>query len=145
MMTSSRRIRVVMGTLGYMAPEQVCAQVADFRADIFALGAVMFEMFTGKRAFQGATSADTLNAALNEEPSFSCLSGNATPGLQRVISRCLAKNPEGRFQSAADLALAIRSLTEFSVPQTSSLARNLHVHPWIKRSALLAIAVVLLT
>lgn len=136
---------VVMGTLGYMAPEQVCARIADYRADIFALGAVMFEMFTGKRAFQGASSADTLSAILNEEPSFSCLSGNATPGLQRVISRCLEKKPEGRFQSAADLALAIRSLPEFSVPQTSALPGTLDVLPWIKWSALLVIAVVLLT
>src|SRR5580658_7829830 len=106
---------VVMGTVGYMSPEQVRAQTADHRTDIFAFGAVLYEMLAGKRAFQKPTSADTMSAILNEDPpGISQVTTNIPPALQRVVHRCLEKNPEQRFQSASDLAFALDALTESS-------------------------------
>jgi len=104
---------VVMGTAGYMAPEQVRGQVADHRADIFALGAILYEMLCGTRAFQRPTSAETMTAILKEEPpSISQAVASAPPALQRVVHRCLEKNPERRFQSASDLAFALEALSD---------------------------------
>ena len=103
----------VMGTVGYMSPEQVRGKPADHRADIFAFGAMLYEMLAGKRAFQKPTSAETMTAILNEEPpGVSQLVPLAPPGLQRVVHRCLEKNPEQRFQSASDLAFALEALSD---------------------------------
>jgi serine/threonine protein kinase/Tol biopolymer transport system component len=103
----------VMGTVGYMSPEQVRGQTADHRADIFAFGAVLYEMLAGKRAFQKPTSADTMSAILNEDPpEISQVAENIPLALQRVVHRCLEKNPEQRFQSASDLAFALDALSE---------------------------------
>ena len=104
---------VVMGTVGYMAPEQVSGKAADHRADIFAFGAVLYEMLTGKRAFQKPTSVETMSAILNEEPpAVSQLTPTSPPALQRVVQRCLEKDPEQRFQSASDLAFALDALSD---------------------------------
>jgi len=104
---------VVMGTVGYMAPEQVRGQVADHRADIFALGAILYEMVVGKRAFQKSTSAETMTAILKEDPpGISQVVPATPPALQRVVHRCLEKNPERRFQSASDLAFALEALSD---------------------------------
>src|SRR5215467_1568674 len=104
---------VVMGTVGYMAPEQVRGGAADYRADIFAFGAILYEMLTGKRAFHKPTSPETMSAILNEEASsLSQISPGTPPALQRVVHRCLEKNPEQRFQSASDLAFALEALSE---------------------------------
>ena len=103
---------VVMGTVGYMAPEQVRGQAADRRADIFAFGAILYEMLTGKRAFQKSTSAETMSAILNEDPSPISQFVRVPPALQRVVHRCLEKNPEQRFQSASDLAFALEALSD---------------------------------
>jgi serine/threonine protein kinase len=104
---------VVMGTVGYMAPEQVRGQAADHRADIFAFGAILYEMLAGKRAFQKPTSPETMTAILNEDPpGISQLAPNLPPALQRVVHRCLEKNPEQRFQSASDLAFALEALSD---------------------------------
>src|ERR1700686_3062877 len=85
----------VLGTIGYMSPEQVGGQAADHRADIFALGNVLYEVLTGKRAFHGPTPADTMSAILNQEPpSISQLAPRTPLSLQRVVHRCLEKNPE---------------------------------------------------
>ena len=103
----------VMGTVGYMSPEQIRSGTVDHRADIFAFGAILYEMLTGKRAFQQRTPAESMTAILNDEPpSLSQSAQIIPPGLQRVIHRCLEKSPEQRFQSAADLAFAIESLTD---------------------------------
>src|ERR1700683_3298391 len=105
----------VMGTVGYMSPEQVRGKPADHRADIFALGAILYEMLTGKRAFQKPTSAETMTAILNEEPpGLSQLLPLAPPAMQRVVHRCLEKSPEQRFQSASDLAFALEELPDSS-------------------------------
>ena len=104
---------VVMGTVGYMAPEQVRGQTADPRADIFAFGAILYEMLAGKRAFQKPTSADTMSAILNENPQrISQVTADIPPALQRVVHRCLEKNPEQRFQSASDLVFALEALPD---------------------------------
>ncbi len=103
---------VVLGTRGYMAPEQVRGHRADHRADIFAFGAVLYEMLTGRRAFSGATPADTLAAILHAEPPELSGTGLAVPpGLERSLKRCLEKSPTERFQSARDLAFALESLS----------------------------------
>ncbi len=103
----------VMGTVGYMSPEQVRGQTADHRADIFAFGAILYEMLAGKRAFQKPTAADTQSAILNEDPpSISQVTTSIPPALQRVLHRCLEKNPEQRFQSASDLAFALDALSD---------------------------------
>ena len=108
---------VVMGTVGYMAPEQVRGQTADHRADVFAFGAILYEMLAGKRAFQKPTSADTMSAILNEDPpGISHVTSNIPPALQRVVHRCLEKSPEQRFQSASDLAFALDALSSTSEP-----------------------------
>jgi serine/threonine protein kinase/tetratricopeptide (TPR) repeat protein len=104
---------VVMGTVGYMAPEQVRGQTADQRADIFAFGAILYEMLAGERAFQKPTSADTMSAILNEDPpGISQVTTNLLPALQRAVHRCLEKNPEQRFQSASDLVFALEALPD---------------------------------
>jgi serine/threonine protein kinase len=104
---------VVMGTVGYMAPEQVRGQSADHRADIFAFGAILYEMLTRKRAFQKPTSAETMSAILNEDPpGISQIMPSIPPALPRVVHRCLEKNPEQRFQSVSDLAFALEALSD---------------------------------
>src|ERR1017187_2023653 len=104
---------MVMGTVGYMSPEQVRGKVADHRSDIFAFGTILYEMVTGKQTFRKPTSAETMSAILNEDPpSISQVTSTSPPGLQRVLHRCLEKSPEQRFQSAADLAFALEALSD---------------------------------
>jgi Tol biopolymer transport system component len=105
----------VMGTVGYMSPEQVRAQPVDHRSDIFSFGAILYEMLTGVRAFHRGSSVETLNAILKEEPpetSASALSMH--PGLERIVRHCLEKHPEARFQSARDLAFDLEQLSTAS-------------------------------
>ncbi len=105
----------ILGTVGYMSPEQVRGTTADHRADIFAFGAILYEMLAGKRAFRKPTSAETMTAILNEEPpSISQMVTGTPPGLLRVVHRCLEKDPERRFQSASDLGFALEALSESS-------------------------------
>jgi eukaryotic-like serine/threonine-protein kinase len=115
---------MVMGTVGYMSPEQVRGQSADHRADIFAFGAILYEMLNGQRAFQEPTSAETMAAILNEEPPpISQTSLQTPPGLQRVVRRCLEKNPEQRFQSTSDLAFALEALIDSDIVPGSVVDR----------------------
>ena len=123
----------VMGTVGYMSPEQVNGKPADHRADVFAFGAILYEMLTGKRAFQKPTSAETMSAILNEDPpGFSQLAPTTPPALQRVVHRCLEKNPEQRFQSASDLAFALEELSDASNVSATAVAplASRRVPPW---------------
>jgi serine/threonine protein kinase len=130
---------MVMGTVGYMSPEQVRGEPSDARSDIFSFGAVLYEMLTGRRAFKRATSAETMTAILREEPAELNDTGWQGPlALQRILVRCLEKNVERRFQSASDLAFAIESLSGSSsaksVPQPKSRQAWL---PWVIAAALL--------
>src|SRR5215472_4063962 len=89
----------VLGTVGYMAPEQVRGLAVDHRADIFAFGAILYEMLTGKRAFSKSTTADTMSAILNEDPPPVSQTKTAVPPVvDRAVQRCLEKSPEQRFQ-----------------------------------------------
>lgn len=102
----------IMGTVGYMSPEQVRGLSVDPRSDIFAFGSLMYEMLTGRRAFQGETPADTMTAILKEDPPDLNTSGkNIPPALDRIIRRCLEKRPESRFRTAQDLAFALEMST----------------------------------
>jgi serine/threonine protein kinase/Tol biopolymer transport system component len=104
---------VVMGTVGYMSPEQVRGKSADTRSDIFAFGAILYEMLSGKRAFHGETPADTMSAILKEDPpQFSETGRNVPAGLERIVNHCLEKNPAQRFQSASDVAFNLEALSE---------------------------------
>lgn len=103
---------VIMGTLGYMSPEQVKGEPSDERSDIFSFGAVLYEMLTGKRAFKRDTTVETMTAILKEEPPELTDAGWMGPaGLPKIVSRCLEKDPNRRFQSASDLAFAIEALS----------------------------------
>ena len=103
----------VLGTFPYMSPEQVEGSDADARSDIFALGAVLYEMATGRRAFRGKSAASVMAAVLKEEPEpLSKAQPVAPPALDHVVSRCLAKDPEERWQSARDVAVELRWIAE---------------------------------
>ncbi|HYW74579.1 MAG TPA: protein kinase [Pyrinomonadaceae bacterium] len=102
----------VMGTVGYMSPEQVRGAAVDHRTDIFSFGAVLYETLSGKRAFRGDSAIETLNAILKEEPAeLSATNQNIAPALERVVWHCLEKSPDRRFQAANDIAFALESLS----------------------------------
>jgi TolB-like protein/Tfp pilus assembly protein PilF len=124
---------IVMGTLGYMAPEQLRGGPADHRADIFALGSVLYEMLTGRRAFSYATAAETM-AAILRDPVPDVMQ-DAEVG--RIVSRCLEKNPSERFQSAADLAFALRSL--LTQPERTQAMPTVQTTPVPHRSPSIAV------
>jgi serine/threonine protein kinase/tetratricopeptide (TPR) repeat protein len=134
----------VLGTLGYMAPEQLRGFPADARADIFSCGAILFEMVTGKRAFRGDTPADTISAILAAPlPMFGSSSG-APPALTSAVRKCLEKDPSRRFQSARELLAALEAISDVrsgpstaSAPQSASLASptSIAVLPFANMSA----------
>jgi serine/threonine protein kinase len=102
----------VLGTVGYMSPEQVRGKTTDSRSDIFSFGAILYEMFSEKRAFQGGSSIETMNAILKEDPpEIGGASKNISAATDRLIRRCLEKNPQERFQSARDLSFALEALS----------------------------------
>jgi serine/threonine protein kinase/sugar lactone lactonase YvrE len=112
---------VILGTVGYMSPEQVRGEPTDARSDIFSFGTVLYEMLTGTRAFKRDTSAETMTAILREEPAeLSTSDWHGTPAWERIISRCMEKLSARRFQSASDLAFAIESLSGSSVSASAS-------------------------
>jgi len=105
----------VMGTVGYMSPEQVRGKPADARSDIFAFGTILYEMLSGKRAFHGDSPADTMSAILKEDPpELTETNRNVSPVLERIVRHCLEKNPGERFQSARDVAFNLEALTDIS-------------------------------
>jgi Tol biopolymer transport system component len=112
----------VMGTVGYMAPEQVRGASVDSRTDIFSLGAVLYEMVSGQQAFRRDTAAETMTAILKEDPELSETTQPVSPGMQRIIARCLEKKPEQRFQSAKDLAFALEAITGTGTKSAASHA-----------------------
>ncbi len=119
---------VVLGTIGYMSPEQVRGRPADPRSDIFSFGAILYEMLSGRRAFRGDTAADTISAILTKDPPDLSETNRKIPeGLERIVDHCLEKSPEGRFQSARDIAFDLEALSQaplVSAPRTGAAA------PW---------------
>jgi serine/threonine protein kinase/tetratricopeptide (TPR) repeat protein len=117
---------VVLGTIGYMSPEQVRGKLADPRSDIFSFGAILYEMLSGKRAFRGDTTADTMSAILlKEPPDLSTTNRAVSPGLDRVVRHCLEKDPERRFHSAHDLAFGLEALSDVSTPSDQAIKPGL--------------------
>jgi eukaryotic-like serine/threonine-protein kinase len=132
---------IVMGTVGYMSPEQVRAQPTDARTDIFSFGAILYEMLTGRRAFQRETSAETMTAILKEEPpEISTLTAGIPPSLERVVNHCLEKSPELRFQSAKDLAFALGSLSGSGTQANLAAVAKPRRRSWIPWAAMAAVA-----
>jgi serine/threonine protein kinase len=140
---------MILGTLRYMAPEQVEGKAADARADIFALGAVIYEMATGKKAFEGKSQASLIAAILEREPApISSLQPMTPPALDRVVKTCLAKDPEDRWQNAQDLKRELGwiadGVSETSAPASRSARRNM-AGPvgWIVATIVVVVAVTL--
>jgi eukaryotic-like serine/threonine-protein kinase len=136
----------VMGTVGYMAPEQVRGFSADARSDIFAFGCVLYEMVSGRRAFAAPTAAETMAAILRDTPE-PVPQTQSIASLDRILARCLEKSPDERFQSARDLAFALREMsvtpaTFPGIPQTVSETprRRLRRGPWLVAGLALAAA-----
>src|SRR5438132_916430 len=131
----------VMGTVGYMSPEQVRGHEADHRSDIFSFGSIIYEMLAGQRAFRRDTMAETMTAILKEEPpELSETNAKISLPLEKIVRRCLEKKPEGRFHSASDLAFAIESLsgtasgssqTVMALTTLSTRSRITKHLPWI--------------
>jgi eukaryotic-like serine/threonine-protein kinase len=125
---SPTRAGLVLGTLGYLSPEQARGEPVDARSDIFSLGCVLYEAVAGRRAFGGRTSQDLIAAVLKDDPpDVASIRPEVPPALSRVVQRCLAKEREARFQSASDLAFALRSIPQGSgtaVARTASAARQ---------------------
>ena len=118
---------IILGTVGYMSPEQVRGERLDHRSDIFALGIVLYEMISGRKPFHGASAADTLSAILKEHPpELGQTVHDLPPAIDRIVTRCLEKDREDRFQSAADLDFALDAVSGFStaVAQAAPPARR---------------------
>ncbi len=131
---------MVMGTVGYMAPEQVRGQAADARSDLFACGAMFYEMVSGVRAFGGETPADTMTAILKDQPAPLPEPASLPAALERIIGRCLEKLPAARFQSAGDLVFALESLSTGSGAYTG--VSRVHRWSWSSTTAAWAVAAV---
>jgi eukaryotic-like serine/threonine-protein kinase len=129
---------VVMGTVGYMSPEQLKGRAIDPRSDIFAFGAILYEMLSGRRAFHGESAAETMSAILREDPpELSDTNKSVSPALERLVSHCLEKNPEARFHSARDVAFALEALsgsaavTNERTTAQSFVPAAFRVRPWL--------------
>lgn len=135
---------VILGTLGYMSPEQVRGMPSDHRTNVFSLGAVLYEMLTGRRPFKGSTPADTKAAILKEDPpSLTSANANIPPALEQIVLHCLVKEPRGRFQSASDIAFSLETISSVSssVAKPTPIVEPAESLRW-RRVALVAIAIV---
>src|SRR2546422_3650787 len=142
---------MVLGTVGYMSPEQVRGRPADHRSDIFSLGAILYEMLSGRRAFHSESAVETMSAILKEDPpDLSETNQRISPALERLVNHCLEKNPEERFHSVSDLAFAIEALsgTGSGSSQTITMAmptlrsRTRERFLWIVATAVLLISAI---
>jgi len=126
---------VVLGTAGYMSPEQALGKVADRRSDIWAFGCVLYEMLSARRAFGGATITDSLARILEREPDWTVLPGDTPVGLSKLIRRCLVKDPKRRFHDMADVRIELEEMPEDEtapvLPERESGASWLRVLPWV--------------
>ena len=132
----------VLGTVGYMSPEQVRGKMADARSDLFSLGVTLYEMLSGQRAFHGETPADTMTAILSQEPpELTSTNRNVTPALERIVRHCLEKNPEERFQSARDLAFDLETISTSSSASLPPL-RVAMLKRWMRAGAIIGLVLV---
>ena len=144
----------VMGTVGYMSPEQLKGRPVDQRTDIFSFGAILYEMLSGRRAFHGGSAAETMSAILKEDPpELSDTNKSVSPGLERLVNHCLEKNPSERFHSARDLAFALEALPGSGTASTQTATvidlpyKRRHARewlPWIVTAAAILFAVLAL-
>jgi eukaryotic-like serine/threonine-protein kinase len=135
---------MVMGTVGYMSPEQVRGKPADPRSDIFAFGAILYEMLSGKRVFDGDSAADIMSAILKDDPpALTETSRDVSPALERLVRHCLEKNPAERFQSVQDVAFNLEALTDVSNSSRSGV-RALPEEPGVRRFLLPVLGALLL-
>ena len=133
----------ILGTFQYMAPEQIEGQEADARTDIFAFGAVLYEMLTGKRAFDGKSQATLIGSIMASQPApLSAVSPTTPPALDRLVRTCLAKDPNDRYQSAHDVLLALQSVGDLSTASPAPLPRLVRSRrwPWLAAGAAAAVA-----
>ena len=131
---------MLVGTIGYMSPEQITSGNVDARSDIFALGAVLFEMITGKRAFKADSPGNTIEAILNDvPPPPSSIQPQSPPALDHVVAGCLAKDADDRWQSAADIARQLRWIASSSAETPAIKPRS----PWPERFAWIALTAAL--
>lgn len=140
---------MILGTIGYMSPEQVRGKPSDARSDIFAFGAILYEMISGKRAFHGETSADTMSAILGKEPpELSDTNPNFSPAMTRIVEHCMEKNPAQRFQSMHDVAFYLETLSGVSTTAITSPAvvpghsRIKTFLPWLAAAVMAVVAFV---
>ena len=135
--TSSSKF--LLGTAGYVAPEQVRGSRADFRSDLFALGAVFFEMLTGRRAFEKDSPVETLGAVLKEDPRKHPEAASIPPALSEMVFRCLEKDPADRYQSARDLLLDLRAYQAGALKEAAGRIRFRSEPPWKHRRTRLVV------
>jgi eukaryotic-like serine/threonine-protein kinase len=137
----------VMGTVGYMSPEQVKGRAVDHRSDIFSFGAILYEMLSGRRAFHGESAAETMSAILKEDPpDLAETNQGISPALERLVNHCLEKSPEERFHSASDLAFALEALSASGASSTEAVTLPGVATGWAKsreRLVLISIAALL--
>jgi Tol biopolymer transport system component len=135
----------ILGTVQYMSPEQLEGKDADARTDIFALGCVLYEMATGKKAFSGTSQASLISSIMKEDPApISALAPLAPPSLDRIVKTCLSKDPEDRWQTARDVALQLQGLREQPASATPEAPARRHrsaILPWAIAAACVALAV----
>src|SRR5215471_9942063 len=148
-LTTVTKQGTIVGTYGYMSPEQLRGKTVDNRSDIFSFGAILYEMLSGARAFRGETEVDTMTAVLKEEPSTATLEqANVPVGYLDIVRHCLEKDQENRFQSAKDLAFALQTLSGSGVTSSAAAVqpkpRRIPALPWMI-VALLALATILLS
>ena len=147
-LTTITRSGMVLGTVAYMAPEQLRGKPVDHRSDIFSVGAILYEMLAGRRAFRGETEVDTITAVLRETPPEIGLEQAEIPvSFQQIVWHCLEKEPEKRFQSARDLGFALETLSDTSSERLTKLKPpkpRARILPWAIAGALLVAALLLL-
>ena len=145
-LTTVTKSGVVVGTVAYMSPEQLRAKAVDHRSDIFSVGAILYEMLTGCRAFRGETEVDTITAVLLENPpEINLEQASVLLSFQQIVRHCLEKEPENRFQSARDLAFALETLANPSGPIRLRASRpQARIVPWAVAAVLLVAALLLL-
>ncbi len=147
-LTTVTRTGAVIGTVAYMSPEQLRSKPVDHRSDIFSVGAILYEMLAGRRAFRGETEVDTMTAVLLENPPEINLEQARVPeSILQIVRHCLEKEPENRFQSSRDLAFALETLSISSGGRKTRLKgspRQASVIPWALAGVLLAATLLLL-